>query len=157
MITAVHRYIIEAALAAGLNRRDLIDDVHALGHLGEHRVAEIAARVVEKIIVLQIHKKLRRGAVDVVGARHRQGAALVLQAVIGLVLDRRLGLLLRHVFREPAALDDKARHDAVKNGAIEESVVDVAREIGDRFGRFLLEQFDGEVAQGGFEADHGNS
>ena len=48
----------------------------------------------------------------------------------------------------------KPGNDAVKYRAVEESVVDVAQEIGDRQRRLLLEQLDGEIAQRGFEADH---
>ena len=132
MMTGFDRHIIEAALAPGFDRGDLVDHVHAFGDAREHRVAEIAARVIEKIVVLQVDEELRGGAVDVVGARHGQRAALVLQAVVRLVLDGRLGFLLRHVLGEAAALDDEARNDAVKNRAVEESIVDVAQEIGDR-------------------------
>jgi hypothetical protein len=95
--------------------------------------------VIEKIVVLQVDEELRGCAVDVIGARHRQRAALVLQAIVGLVFDRRLGFLLSHVLREAAALDDEPRNDAVKNGAIEKSIIDVAGKVGHGFGGFLLE------------------
>src|SRR5579863_5273622 len=44
-------HVVEAALAAGFDRGDLVDDVHAFGHLGEHGVAEVAARVDRKSVV----------------------------------------------------------------------------------------------------------
>ena len=63
--------------------------------------------------------------------------------------------LLLHVGGHAAALDDEAGDDAVKDGAVEMAGVDVVEEVlrGDR--RVLLEQFNGEVAERGFESDHG--
>src|ERR1700722_15112113 len=150
----VDRNIVEAAPPAGLDRGDLVDHVHAVGNAGEHGVAEVAARGIEKIVVLQIDEKLRGRAVDVVGARHGERAAFVLEAVVRLVLDGRLRALLRHVFGEASALDDEAGHDAVKDGAVEEAIVDIAQEIGNGQRGILLEELDGEIAQRGFEADH---
>ncbi len=148
------RHVVEPAPPPGLDRGNLVDDVHALGDASEHGVAEIAARVIEKIVVLQIDEELGGRAVDVVGARHGQGAALVLQAIVRLVLDGRLGLLLGHVLGKASALNDEARHDAMKDGAVEELILDVAHEVRDRQRRLLLEQLHGKIAQGGFEADH---
>src|ERR1700722_5856862 len=150
----IHRDIVAAAPAAGLDRRDLIDDVHAVGDAREYGVAEVAARVVEKVVVLQIDEELRGGAVDVVGARHGERAAPVLQAVVRLVLHGRMSALLRHVLGEAAALDDEAGNDTVEDGAVEEFILDVAQKIRDRQGRLLFKQLDGEIAQRGFEADH---
>src|SRR3984957_16639543 len=120
------RNIVETAPPAGLDRRDLVDHVHAFGHPRENGVAEVAARVIEKVVVFQIDEELRGGAVDVVGARHGERAALVLQAVVRLVLDGRLRALLRHVIGEAAALDDESGNDPVEDRAVEESVVDIA-------------------------------
>src|SRR5271154_463879 len=148
------RYIVETALAAGLDRSDLVDDVHSLGDAREDGVAEVAARMIEEVVVLQIDEELRGRAVDVIGARHGERAALVLAAIVRLVLDRRVGLLLVHVFREAAALDDESRNHAMENRAVEESIIDIAQEIGDRQRRVFLEQLYGEIAQRGFKADH---
>src|ERR1700734_4419843 len=120
------RDIVETAPPAGLHRGNLVDDIHAFGHARENGVAEIASRVIEKIVVLQIHEELRGCAVYVIGARHGERAALVLEAVVRLVLDRRLRLLLGHVFGEAATLDDEAGNDAVEDCLVEEFVVDVA-------------------------------
>src|SRR5271167_2092066 len=94
----VHRNIVKTAPPAGLYRGNLVDDIHALGHARENGVAEVTSRVIEKIVVLQINEELRGCAVDVIGARHGQRTALVLEAVIRLILDRWLGFLLGHVF-----------------------------------------------------------
>ena len=87
--------------------------------------------MIERAVVLQIDEELGGCAVDVIGARHGQGTALVLDAIVGLVLDRRVSTLLRHVFGETAALDDEAGNDPVKDRVVEESVVDVLQKIGD--------------------------
>src|SRR5579863_1179064 len=93
----VDRDIVETALPAGLDRRDLVDHVHAFGDARKNGVAEVPARVIEKVVVFQIDEKLRGCAVDVVGARHGERAACVLEAVVRLVLDGWLRALLRHV------------------------------------------------------------
>src|SRR5580693_6833604 len=120
------RDIVETAPPAGLDRGNLVDDIHSFGHARENGVAEIAARVIEKLVVLQIDEELRGRAVDVAGARHRERTALVLDAVVRLVFDRRLRALLRHVFGEAAALNDESGNDPMEDGAVEEPVVDVA-------------------------------
>src|ERR1700722_19537341 len=147
----IHRDIVEAAPAAGLDRRDLIDAVHAVGDAREYGVAEVAARVIEKVVVLQVDEELRGRAVDVIGARHGKRAAQILQAVVGFVLDGRIGGLLRHVFCEAAALNDEPRNHPVENGAVEELRIDVLEKVLDSRRSFLLEQLDGEIAQGGFK------
>ena len=89
-----------------------------------------------------------------VGASHRERAALVAQPVIALVLHRRLGLLLVELRIKAAALDDKPRHDAVEDGAIEEATVDIGVEVGHRQRGVLVEQFHGEVSVCGLKTDH---
>src|SRR5229473_2820304 len=128
----VDRDIVETAPPAGLDRGDLVDHVHAIGDARKNGVAEVPARVIEELVVFQIDEKLRGRAIDVVGARHGERAAFVLEAVVRLVLDRRLRALLRHVLGEAAALDDEAGNDPMEDRAVEKSVVDVAQEIGDR-------------------------
>src|SRR5258708_26193367 len=115
----LRRPIVKAALAPGFHRCNLVDDIHAVGYAREHGVAEIAARVIEKIVVLQVDEELRSCAVDVVGARHRQRAALVLQAVVRLVIDRRLGFILSNVLRHAPAYDVYPRKHGWKHGTLE--------------------------------------
>ena len=61
------------------------------------------------------------------GARHRQRVLVVLQAVVGLVRDRRVGRLLLHAGLEAAALDHEARDHAVEHRAVVVAVLDVRR------------------------------
>src|ERR1700730_2383595 len=150
----VDRNVVEAAPAAGLDRGYLVDHVHAFGNTGKHRIAEVPARMIEKVVVLQIDEKLRGRAVDVVGARHGERAAFVLEPVVRLVLDRRLRALLGHVLGEGSALYDEAGNDPVEDRAVEEFLVDVAQKVGDRQWRLLFVELDREIAQRGFEADH---
>src|SRR4029079_9673717 len=90
-------HVLGAGLCAGLDRGNRIHDFHARIDAPEHGVAVVARLVVEEVVVDQVDEELRGGAVDVVGARHRQRAALVLEAVGGLVLDRFVALLVLHV------------------------------------------------------------
>src|SRR5258708_4587877 len=133
------RDIVETAPPAGLDRGDVVDHVYAFGGGGKYRVAEVAARVIEKFVVLQIDEKLRGGTVDVVGARHGERAAFVLETVVRLVLDGRLRALLRHVLGKAAALDHEAGNDPMEDRAVEEFVLDVAQKVGGRQGRIFLE------------------
>src|SRR5882672_1393847 len=128
----VDRNVVETAPPAGLDRGDLVDHVHAVGDARKNGVTEVAARVIEKVVVLQVDEKLRGRAVDVVGARHGERAASILETVIRLVLHGWLRALLRHVLGEAAALDDEAGNDPMEDRTVEEPIVDVAQEIGDR-------------------------
>src|SRR5690348_17067633 len=60
-------------VTSGFHLCDGVNDVHAGDHTAEYRVAIAAGFMVEEIVVDQIDEELRSGAVDVVGARHRQG------------------------------------------------------------------------------------
>src|SRR5215469_6825746 len=150
----LERRVLVALARPGVDSRNPVDDVHAFTHAAEHRVTEVARAVVEKGVVGEVDEELRGGAVDVAGARHRQTAAGVLQSVLRLVADRRARLLAGEVGGEAAALDDEARHDAMKDRAVEVALIDVAQEILDREWRLLREQLDREGAVGSFKADH---
>src|SRR5262245_16955793 len=108
------RHVLVAALVAGLDRGNRIHDFHARIDAPEHGVTVVARLVVEEVVVDQVDEELRGGAVDVVGARHRQRAALVLEAVGGFVLDRLVAFLVLHVRGQAAALDHEARDHAVE-------------------------------------------
>src|ERR1035441_5360406 len=92
------RDVIEAALTPGLDGGDFVDDIHPFGDTRKHGITKVAARMIERTVVLQIDKELRGRAVDVIGARHGERAALVLDVIVRLVLDWRVSALLRHVF-----------------------------------------------------------
>src|SRR5262249_45618221 len=128
---------------------DLVDHVHALDHVPEGAVTG----VVEVVVVHRVDVELRRGAVQVAGAGHGDGAAGVGQAVGRLVLDRRLGVLLLHARLEAAALDHEVGDDAVEDGAVVELIIDVGEEVGDRDRRRLLVQGDLDVALRGLHQD----
>jgi len=59
----LERHVLVVSARAGRGRSDLVDDVHAGGHMGKHCVAGIAATRVEEGVVLEIDKELRSGAV----------------------------------------------------------------------------------------------
>ena len=62
-------------------------------------------------------------------ARHGDGSALVLQAVLRFVLDRRAGLFFAHVGGEAAALNHKTVHDAMEDGAIIMAFLGILQEV----------------------------
>ena len=74
-------------VSAGFDRCDRINDVHAVADPTEYGVTEIAATVIQRIVVAQIDEKLRRCAIDLARSRHGQRAAVIALAVIGLVRD----------------------------------------------------------------------
>src|SRR6266699_3271619 len=91
---------------------------------------------------------------DLVDDLHALRAAEVLQPVLRFVADRRARALVHEICGESPALDDEARHDAMKDRAVEVAVVDVALEVLDRDGRLLREQLHHEGAVRSLESDH---
>src|SRR6188474_397092 len=82
------RHVLMARARGGRHLRNLVDDVHARGDLAEYRVTVVRrAGMIEETVVHQVDEELRGGAVDVIGARHGEGAAGILEAVGGFVLD----------------------------------------------------------------------
>jgi hypothetical protein len=86
--------------------------------------------------------------VRVAGARHGDGVGVVLQAVVGLVVDRRIGALLLHAGLEAAALDHEARDHAVEDGVVVVAFLHVGQKVGHGLGRLVGVEFerDGAVA-----------
>src|SRR5262245_58014416 len=122
----IYRHILVHAAVTGFYFFNRMHDVHAFDDLTEDRVAITAGRsifVIQKIIVLNVDKKLRRGAVNHVGPRHGDAALDVLETIVGFVFDRRLGWSLTHLRIEAAALNHETRDNPMKNQPIEMSVV----------------------------------
>src|SRR5258708_7625796 len=101
--------------------------------------------------VLQEIRHRPRGPVGV--ALERDGIAVVLEAVAGLVLDGPLGWLLAHVGLEAAALDHESVDDAVKDRAVVEPALRVLQEIRHRLGGLVGVELEREGAHAGFEFD----
>ena len=91
----------------------------------------------------------------VVGARHGDGAAVVAQAVHGLVFDRGAGGFLLHARTETAALDHETGDNTMKNRAVVEPFLGIGKEIGDGLGRLLRVEFEHDGAVVGLHSDHG--
>ena len=136
---------------------DSVDHVHAFAYFAKHRVtpaASVFAAVVEKIVIHQVDEELRGRRVRVGSARHRQGAAVVLEAVVGFILDGGIIGLLAHLRIHAAALDHKAGDDAVENQAVKKTAVDVFEEVGSAQGRLLGEELDLDRTHGSIHLQH---
>lgn len=82
--------------------------------------------------------------------------ASFLEAVVGFVLDRRLGCLLLHAGLETAALDHETVDHAVEDGVVVVTGLDVGEEVLDGFRGLFGVEFDDDVAVVGGEFDsHG--
>jgi hypothetical protein len=75
------------------------------------------------------------------GARHGHRVVVVLQAVVGFVLNRRIGRLLVHAGLEAASLDHEARDHAVEDGVVVMALLHVGQEVGDRLRRLGFVEF----------------
>ena len=73
----------------------------------------VAGFVIQKSLSNRLIEELRALSMSLVRA-HGQGAALVLEAVVGFVLDRRVPLLVRHVPHESAALNHEVSYHTMK-------------------------------------------
>src|SRR5712692_2744025 len=154
----LHRHVRVRSTLAGLDPFDLVDHVLAFDDLAEHAVAPtlcVRRSVIEKIVVLDADEKLAGGRMRFGGPRHGDRIALVLETVVGFVLDGASGRLLAHSRVESAALDHEPVDDAVKHGVGVETRFDVVEKILHRLrsaSGIELERDDAEV---GLKLDHG--
>ena len=85
------------------------------------------------------------------GARHRQGSAVVVESIIGFILNRAtLAWLVLHVSGDAAALNHEVWNNAVEGGIDKIAVIDVGEEVLAAVGRILHIQFDRDIAHRGF-------
>ena len=144
------RHVLMETGVTGGDILDLVDHFGAFDHLAEDAVAPAAAvgrLEVEEGVVGDVDEELRRGRMRIVGTRHGDGIGVVLQAVVGLVLDRCLAGLLRHARLETAALDHKARDNAVEYRVVVMAGFGVGDEILDRFRRLFGIEFKSNDAE----------
>lgn len=154
----VGRHIIIHAHGLGLQLGDLVNHIHAVDDLAEHAVAPAlhgGGGKVQEGVVGVVDEELRGGGVRVHGTGHGNGAAVVLQAVVGLVLHGLAGGLFIHADAEAAALDHEAVDDAVEDGVGVEAVIHILEEVGNGFGGLVRIEFQQDVAGRGFEKDVG--
>ena len=109
--------------------------------------------MIQEVIVLHINEKLSGGRVRVLSPCHSDGATRILKAVVGLVFYGRLRLFLFHVRSKSSSLNHEIINDAVKNGAVIESVRHVGQEVLDRLGRMLCVELQSDRANGGGHQD----
>ena len=144
------------ALRGRGHRSDGVDRLHARSHLAEDRVAPArsgGSGEVKRGIVHQIDEELAGGTVHDGGARHGDGSAQVLETVVRLVLDGRLGRFLDHVGSEASALDHEPAHHPVEDGPVVVPRLHVGEEVGHRDRRLRGVELEGDVTLAGLE-DH---
>ena len=105
--------------------------------------------MVQKRVIRHVDKELAGGAVFLCGARHRDGAARVWQAVIRFVFHRHVGRLLLHIRSKAAALHHKARDHAMENRVVIKTAVDVINEVFHGRRRFLAVQLQLNISRRG--------
>src|SRR3989441_6686896 len=107
------------AAFSGLDTLYFVDHVLAFDYLAEHAVAPTLGgrgRVVEETVVLDVDEELARCRMRFGSPRHGDRIALVLDAVVGFVLDETPDRFLSHSRLESAALDHETVDDAMKHG-----------------------------------------
>src|SRR5690606_7132009 len=125
------RNVLMEAAAASLYAFDLVYDFSAFNDFTEDSVAPtIGGRgsEVQEVIVGDVDEELCGSRVWVAGARHGQRVAVVLQAVIGFVLNGSLGGFLFHVGIETAALNHEVVDDTMEDCAVVKAIVDIGQE-----------------------------
>ena len=140
-----------AALAASLHAANFIEDFFALCDLTEDGVApalHVLASMIQKVVILHIDEELCRSGVGVLSPRHRNGAALIFQAVVRFVIDGGLSRLLFHVGGKSAALNHKIVNDSMENRAVVEATIRVRQKILDGLWRLVGIEFKCHLTDG---------
>ncbi len=136
---------------------DGFDHVQAFDHFTEHGITPALyglCAVVEERVVGDVDEELRGRRMRFHGASHGHGTGFVAQAIVGFVLDRRLGRLLLHARFETATLDHEVADHAVEHSAVVMAALHVFLEVGDGFRRLVFEQVEGDDAVVGVQLDH---
>src|SRR6267142_2538406 len=127
-----HGNVRVGSALSGLDAFDLVDDALAFDDLAKDAIPPaVRARrgMVEEIVVGDVDEELAGRRMRIGRSRHGDGVAVVLQPVVGLVLDCAAGRFLAHSRLEPAALDHEAVDDAVKHRVGVEPGFDVIEEV----------------------------
>src|SRR5581483_6073333 len=120
------RIRLERTKGAGGGHSDSIDDIHALYDATEYRVTPTGRQGIEIGVVDQIDIDLGVARVRRLIPRQSHHAALVLQAVAGLIEDGLVyGLELIGGGVMSAALDHEVRHDTMEESIGVEAFLDV--------------------------------
>ncbi len=153
-----HRHVVHLDVVGG-HGLDLVHRIHAFNDTSKNAIAPAIRpwRIKLRGIVFHIDEELARGAMGIVGARHGDSAARVVEARLhrgfGLIHNGLIPGFYLQIRSETAALDHERGDDPVEGGAFIEALVDVIQKVGDGFwGGFGL-QFECEAAQACGELD----
>src|SRR5277367_2810847 len=107
---------------ASLDVSDFVHHVHSFNYFAEHTIAPaVLTGMIQESIVGNINEELRGRRMRIVGTRHRYRVIVVLELVVGLILNRCFCCFLFHAWFETAAL----YHETV-NHAVEDRVIVMA-------------------------------
>src|SRR6056297_358770 len=151
------RYVLVAASAGCRYVANFLQNVLTTDNPAEYRITPALHRfaaMVEEVVVLDVEEELGGSRVGIHGPRHGNGAEIVLQAIVGLVLDRVTRRALRHVGVETATLDHEVVDNAVKNCAIVMPAAGVGDKVLHCSGRALGVQLQCDLAKGCANSDH---
>ncbi len=143
--------------AAGLDLRDLVNDLHAGDDFAENAVTVVLrgrSAEIQKIIVHEVDEELAGRGVHDLSACHGDRAAFVGNLVLCLIDDGVVIFLLGERGIETAALDHKVRNDPVKKRILIKTGFDIIQKIFDCDRSFFIEQFQFDVSEIRFKSDH---
>src|SRR5690606_31138739 len=121
-----------ASVTAGFYFLDGVDDFLALDNLAKYTVAVTLSGgigVIQEMIVGNVDKKLRGGGMRIAGTCHGNRVGLVFGTLSGFVLDRCKGGLFFQAGGVAAPLDHEAVYDAVKQGVVIMTAIDIAQKV----------------------------
>src|SRR5690606_25638010 len=148
------RHVLMEAAGSGLDALDLVDGFSAFDHLAENCIAPAIAGwccVVQEIVVRYVDEELRSGGMRIGRTGHGNGVAIVLQTIVGFVLNRLTRFLLLHAGFETAALDHEIIDDAVEDRAVVEAFANVLQKVGSGLGGFFGVELNDDFAMVGLE------
>ena len=143
-------HVLVPAASSGFHTFDFFDDIGAIRHLAKHAISpalRVRGRVIEEVVIGYIDEKLRGRRMRISGSCHCDRVLVILEIVVGFVLDLRAGRLLFHAGLESAALDHESVNDAMKYRVVEVPALDVVQEVLDGDGRFGGIQFESDDAK----------
>lgn len=132
----------------------LVDDVHPLNYFTEDSIAVALGCLtleIQETIVHIVDEKLRRSGLWVGGSGHCNCAAIIQKTIVRFVFDRGLGAFLIPFLSESTTLCHEVLNDAVKDGAVVETILHVTEEVGSGHRGLFSVELDHDIAEAGVQ------